>query len=542
MITPLTDRVYDVAIIGGGILGVSVARDCAMRRLSVVLFEMTDFASGTTGSGTGLLSGEPHWLSTNPETTQLACEEINVFQRIAPNLLSRVPLLYPFSKSVPKAELERFQSIADVYDRYAAAKGGRPHARLTANEMKQVDAGFSADVWGAITLDEWAVDPHRLTVATARSAAAAGATLVKGARVEGLEFQGARVSGLKVSLQSGVPVLVRSRTVVNAAGPWAPSLVSRKPVVNGVRFFQRSYLQFERRVTETALACLVPNRSEPLYLLPRENRSLIGPVEKAIPKMEVGRVEVTDSEVSLMLKTIEKFYPGIEHHRILSVSSGVHCRVSESVNREGKKQTIFDHSNEGAEGLFTVLGAGITRARRLAQEVSDLLCRKLRHKEKCRTHLESLPGCTSEIPWLEEAKRTGLNPLSVARLIRRYGHKAEGILDSSKHAELGQTLCECEQVLAAEVEYVVRNEWVTSLADLKRRTGLGTSTCRGCRCIAQSGRFLGSLLGWGSERLSQELKENPPDFPSCIRWGEQEKQKEYSDSLDAFGGHNVPVF
>ncbi len=534
----LTDRVFDVAIIGGGILGVSVARDCAMRRLSVVLFEMTDLASGTTGSGTGLLSGEPHWLSTNPETTRLACEEINVFQRIAPNLLSRVPLLYPFAKSAPQAELERFQNVAAVYDQFAAAKAGRPHVRLSASEVKQVDAGFSDDIWGAIGLDEWTVDPHRLTVAIARSAAAAGASIVKGARVESVELQRGRASGLKVHL-GGTLSLVRSRTVVNAAGPWAPSLVSQKPALSGVRFFQRSYLQFERRVTETALACLIPNRTEPLYLLPRDNRTLIGPLEKAIPESGISQKEVTESEVSLLLKTIEKFYPAIESHRVLSVFSGVHCRVSESVNREGRKQTIFDASHEGADGLFTVLGAGITRARRLAQEVSDLVCRKLRHRDKCRTHLESLPGCTSEVPWLEESKRSGLAPLSVVRLIRRYGHKAEGILDLSAHTELGQTLCECEQVLAAEVEYVVRSEWVTSLADLKRRTGLGTGTCRGCRCLNQSGRFLSQLLGWDSARLKQELSENPPDFPSVTGWGEQEKQREYSDSLEAFGGRFV---
>lgn len=74
-----------------------------------------------------------------------------------------------------------------------------------------------------------------------------------------------------------------------------------------------------------------------------------------------------------------------------------------------------------------------------------------------------------------------------------YGHKAEGILDAAtRHAELGQTLCECEQVLAAEVEYAVRKEWVTSLADLRRRTRLGNGSCQGCRCLRNAACFLGS--------------------------------------------------
>lgn len=530
----LTDRVYDVAIIGGGILGVSVARDCAMRRLSVVLFEKEDFASGTTGGGTGILSGEPHWLSTEPEATRIACEEINVFQRIAPNLLTRVPILFPVLKTSPKRDLDRLQALADLYDHYAVAKAGRPHVRLSEKDLQIVEPGFSAECVGAISLDEWTTDPARITVATVRSAAAAGASIHKGVRVDKVEMQGSRLVGVRVTPTGGKPILVRARTVVNAAGPWGVSLTPRKSAE--FRLFQRSYLVLERRVTEVAIACPLPHRTDPLYFFPRENLSIIGPSERPFSgKPEDAKVSA--EEVSQMLQTVRQYFPRIESHRITGAVTGVHCRVVDFNHPEGHRQAVFDHAADGVEGLYSLVGGGLTRARRLAEQVTNSICRRLRQKERCRTHLESLPGCTSEIPWREEARRTGRDPVLVARLIRRYGHKAEAILDAAtRNMELGQTLCECEQVLAAEAEYAVRKEWVTSLADLRRRTRLGEGSCQGCRCLRGAGQFLGLQLGWTPEQTEAQIAKNAPSFPPELNWLEQLKQKDYSDALAGFSG------
>src|SRR5690349_19769301 len=51
----LFDRNFDVLVIGGGITGCGVARDAAMRGLSVALVERDDFASGTSGRSSRLI-------------------------------------------------------------------------------------------------------------------------------------------------------------------------------------------------------------------------------------------------------------------------------------------------------------------------------------------------------------------------------------------------------------------------------------------------------------------------------------------------------
>src|SRR6476620_2929206 len=60
--TKLFDRHFDLLVIGGGITGCGVARDAAMRGLSVALVERDDFASGTSGRSSRLVHGGIRYL------------------------------------------------------------------------------------------------------------------------------------------------------------------------------------------------------------------------------------------------------------------------------------------------------------------------------------------------------------------------------------------------------------------------------------------------------------------------------------------------
>ena len=48
---------FDLAIIGGGINGVGIARDAAGRGLKVLLVEQNDLASGASSASTKLIHG-----------------------------------------------------------------------------------------------------------------------------------------------------------------------------------------------------------------------------------------------------------------------------------------------------------------------------------------------------------------------------------------------------------------------------------------------------------------------------------------------------
>src|SRR4051812_29456441 len=184
-----TDKVFDVAIIGGGINGTGVARDCAMRGLSVALFEKNDICAGSTGACSGMIHGGPRYLETEREVTRKSCEDSGAIQRIAPNLIFRIPILIPIMQADPKIYFEMVETFAKAYDSFSVLKGGKPHARLSKEEVQTLDPGFAKDIVGAVSIDEWGTDPFRLVLLTAKSAVMAGAEIFTRTKVEGIAIQ-----------------------------------------------------------------------------------------------------------------------------------------------------------------------------------------------------------------------------------------------------------------------------------------------------------------------------------------------------------------
>src|SRR6187549_139851 len=92
--------VYDVVIIGGGIVGCGIARDAALRGLSVVLIEQKDIGSGTTSGSTRLIHGGLRYLETADfKLVRLDLREREILLRIAPHLVKPLPFLLPLPKS-----------------------------------------------------------------------------------------------------------------------------------------------------------------------------------------------------------------------------------------------------------------------------------------------------------------------------------------------------------------------------------------------------------------------------------------------------------
>src|SRR5579863_4443928 len=59
---PLEGERFDVAVIGGGINGVAIARECARAGRRTLLVEQNDFASGTTSRSTRIIHGGLRYL------------------------------------------------------------------------------------------------------------------------------------------------------------------------------------------------------------------------------------------------------------------------------------------------------------------------------------------------------------------------------------------------------------------------------------------------------------------------------------------------
>src|SRR5262245_6324422 len=92
--TPMAD--FDLAVVGGGINGVGIARDAAGRGLKVLLVEQNDLASGTSSASTKLIHGGLRYLEHGAfRLVHEALVERDVLLRIAPHLIRPLRIVLP---------------------------------------------------------------------------------------------------------------------------------------------------------------------------------------------------------------------------------------------------------------------------------------------------------------------------------------------------------------------------------------------------------------------------------------------------------------
>src|SRR6266851_4234697 len=118
-----------------------------------------------------VIHGGPRYLEFDWETTRLATQDAGHIVTIARNLVYRVVFIIPVLPH-DRNNIERMETAMEVYDRFQPLKKAHPHRRLTADEARQAEPGLSPDVIGAVKMEEWGVDPHRLVYANVEDAIA----------------------------------------------------------------------------------------------------------------------------------------------------------------------------------------------------------------------------------------------------------------------------------------------------------------------------------------------------------------------------------
>jgi glycerol-3-phosphate dehydrogenase len=92
----LSHKVYDVAVIGGGVYGISVARDAAFRGLTVAVVERGDFGNATSSNHHRIIHGGLRYLQhVDLKRMRESIRERNILLRIAPHLVHPLPFLIP---------------------------------------------------------------------------------------------------------------------------------------------------------------------------------------------------------------------------------------------------------------------------------------------------------------------------------------------------------------------------------------------------------------------------------------------------------------
>lgn len=500
---------FDVVVIGGGINGTGVARDCALRGMKVALFEKHDLAFGASGNNSGMIHGGVRYLTDHPEVTEQSCRDSGYIQAIAPNLLFRIPFLFPIPNDSRTASvmLAAVDAYFSYYDRYQPLKHGKPHTRLTPSEVRRLEPGLTTELAGAITFDEWGTDGNRLCVLNALDAREHGAKLYTHTGVEALlretraDGTPGRVTGVVTrDALTGKRETTTARCVVNATGAWAPITAALGGEASTkVRPGKGVHVCYDRRVSNYAVVSHAIDGRQ-IFVMPWGNLSWIGTTDDDYFG-DLDDLRATTDEVRYLVSGVARVLPSIVDARIIGTTVGARPTLyayGPSEDALSREHEIVDHEQkDGVAGLYSMIGGKLASFRIFAEEMSDVVAKQLGFSAACTTHSAALPGGDIVVPPLPIAEKFGVPEPAVRRLVYRHGSRADAVLGrTSKSRDERAVVCACEPVLECEVRHACREEGARTLEDVARRTRLGLGACGGMRCAHRGAQLVAEENGY----------------------------------------------
>lgn len=508
---------YDVIIIGGGATGAGTARDCAMRGLKTILVERLDFTAGATGRNHGLLHSGARYAHTDPESAAECIKENMILRRIARHCVEDTGGLFV---TLPEDSLEYQDSF--VQD---CLKAGIQADVLDPKLALEMEPAVNPDIIGAVKVPDGAVDPFRLTTANVLDARIHGADIITYHEVVGFVKDNDRILGVRLrSHINGEETTIYGKVTVNACGIWGHHVAELAGIKVNMYPAKGALLIFGHRVNNMVInRCRKPADAD--ILVPGDTICVIGTTSTRIPFNEIDRMEVTPDEVDLLLREGIKLSPQLAQTRILRAYAGVRPLVAADHDPTGRSISrgivCLDHAKrDGVEGFITITGGKLMTYRLMAEEATDLVCKKLNIDRKCETADIPLPGSEPEAK--DENRRQHIIELSTEQKAAEGRHGSwTGRIESKSDAD-DALVCECEQVSVAEVNYAIDELHVHNLINLRRRTRLGMGTCQGGLCACRGAgllerhdkctqRSLDDLAAFMNERWHGM-------FPVC--WGE----------------------
>jgi glycerol-3-phosphate dehydrogenase len=508
----------DVLVVGGGITGAGVARDAALRGLSVALVERTDWAAGTSSRSSKLIHGGVRYLQQGDlGLVREAAAERGVLRRVAPHLTVPLRVVLP---TYGLAMHTKLGLGLWTFERVAALPGEERHETWSRTEAIDREPTLDgARLHGAIVYTEYLTDDARLVLDTVKGAHEAGALCVN--HLEAVAFSAGPVT-TEVMLRdtlTGTTWQARGRVVVNAAGPWVDEVRRRAGALAGPRLHLTKGVHLvvaRERLPVRHMVAMPAHDRRTVFAVPRGSCTYLGTTDTDYGA-PADQPEVTAADADYLLEAANRTFvgPPLTRRDVIGAWAGLRPLLHE----EGKRPTEISRKDEiltaGATSLVSVAGGKLTTHRRMAERVVDEVGRRLgRESAPCRTDTVPLPGgelTPEELLLLERTLRQRLPrlpPGGAERLVQLYGAGCQRLLarvdaDPAAAEPVGGQ----RDVPRAEIEQVLEEEMALTLEDiLERRTRLlPFDTRQGLDGAEAVAALAAARLGWNAKRTEAEL-------------------------------------
>ena len=514
-------REVDVAIVGAGVAGCCMARECARFTLKVAVFEAgLDVADGATRANSGIVHAG---YDPKPGTRKARYNVEGA--KLYPQWASELGFPYINNGSMVLAFTEgELEAICGLRERgeHNGVEGLRV---IDARELRELEPNVSPEALGALLVPTGAIcDPYQVAFRAGENAARNGVEFNFSSKVVGIEpvqtptadsaqavatgsiqsavVDPARGAGYILHIegaQGDVAEAVHARVVVNAAGvhadeihdmvaPHAFSITPRRGEYNLMDtdmggLFAHTMFQAPTKAGKGVLVAPTVH-----------GNMLVGP--NAVPQGDKDATATTAEGLAAITSAAKKTYPALNMRARITTFAGVRATGDTGDFEIGEVSS--------APGFFDIAcfeSPGLTSAPAVAVDMAACIAEKLNAAENHQFNpVLSLPALFKNMN--EEERRAAI----------------------SANPDAGHMLCRCNEVTEADVASALHTKLpVLCLDALKWRTGATMGRCHGGFCMPELAKVVAREAGIAPSELpkrfagSRIVAEAPENYVELVR-------------------------
>jgi glycerol-3-phosphate dehydrogenase len=513
---PLNDQHFQVVVIGGGINGVAVARQCARAGKHTLLIEQNDFASGVTSRSTRIIHGGLRYLEHGEfDLVRESLREREKLLRERSHLVHPMHFLLALNETSQRSAM-KVRAGLWLYQRMA---GKPPRKDSSEMEQKQLERALDAGHrWSFFNYEDAQCEfPERVVAEWLMEAVDAGAVVRNHTEALAIDVAHGRTRGVLLRDQlTGRDARVDAGWVINCSGPWADRVCQRsairmvKPMVGGVR---GSHIVLPRFPGSPSAAIYTEAADgRPIFVLPWNDQILVGTTEVA-DSGDPAQTVPSSGEIGYLVRSVAQLFPKakLSAHSVKHAFAGVRPLPYSPENRPSavtRRHILHDHIEDGAAHMLSVIGGKLTTAASLARECA----RKIGLDAQEPNTMAVGPGPALD-PVLDDAvleiARIGAVSEETARgMVEWHGKRAPDIARMALvSAELRAPICPHTSHVIAEVVEAYRREFAITLGDvLLRRVPVVLGACWSESCSREAALRIGTVLGWNDQTMGANLE------------------------------------
>jgi glycerol-3-phosphate dehydrogenase len=507
---------FHVVVIGAGINGVAIARECARAGKRTLLIEQNDFGSGVTSRSTRIIHGGLRYLEHGE--LNLVRESVRERERLLrerSNLVQPIHFLFLLNENSRRSAL-KVRAGLWLYQRIARRKSSDLSEMEIVRIQRALDSGHQ---WLMLNFEDAQCEfPERLTAEWMLEAAAAGTVVRNHCEVLAVDIGQGRARGVLLRDRlTGKDQRVDASWVINCTGPWVDRICQRstvrtkKPLIGGVRGSHIVLPRFSG--APTAALYTEAGDGRPVFVLPWNEQILVGTTEVA-DTGDPGKTAPSPQEIEYLLQLVSGLFPKarLSAHDIKYAFAGVRPlphAPGDKPSAVSRRHFLHDHTDEGAARMISVIGGKLTTAASLARECARKIGIAVQEPKMLAVGLGTAldPLLDQEVT---EIARAGQVSEETARgMMEWHGKHAMDIARMALvGADLRAPICPHTSHIVAEVVEAYRNEYAVTLADvLLRRVPVALGACWSESCSREAALRIGAVMGWKEQEFGAQLEQ-----------------------------------